>query len=228
MSYEPQRHDFQADIEQTIADYVELQRQVMEKMSGTESIAQGVNDAVNAAIVAIQSPVDPRISSAVSRFRGLPEEYVEPALELFAARAFQILLPDMVQLEKRIEHLIHMAQDAVPSHRASTTLAKVVRCYLMGLDAETIAMCRAALDVSISDAIESLLDGGPKTVSMRQKLERLRTAGRLSELELGDALAVWRQGNEILHNNMDDVQRATEVVSKTLRVIGAVYPQAPM
>jgi hypothetical protein len=225
---EAERHDFQTDLEQTIADYVELQREVVEQMSGTESVAQGVHDAVDEAILAIKSPVDPRISAAVNRFRRLSDEYVEPALELFTARAFQVLLPDMVHLEKRIENLIALAQDAVPSQRASTTLAKVVRCYLLGLDAETIAMCRAALDVSVSDAVESLSDGGPNAVSMRQKLDRLKFAGRLSELEQADALAVWQQGNEVLHNNIDDVQRARDVVSKTLRVVGALFPQGLM
>ena len=220
-----ERHDFQTDLEQTIATYVELQREVVEQMSGTESVAQGVHDAVDEVIVALRSPVDPRLSAAVNRFRRLPEEYVEPALELFTARAFQVLLPDMVRLENRIENLIGLAQNAAPSQRASSTLAKVVRCYLLGLDAETIAMCRAALDVSVSDAIESLADGDAKPMSMRQKLGRLKAVGRLEELQQEEALAVWQQGNEILQNNIDAVLGAPEVVSKTLRVIGALFPQ---
>ena len=219
------RHDFQSDLEQTITDYVELQREVLELMSGTESVAQAVHDAVDEAILAIRSPVDPRISNAVSRFRKLPQEYVEPALELFTARAFQVLLPDMVRLENRIESLVDLARDAAPSQRASTTLAKVVRCYLLGLDAETIAMCRAALDVSVSDAIDTLRDGGSKPAGMRHRLDRLTSVGRLSALHREDALSVWQQGNEVLHNSIDDVPRAPELVSKTLRVVGALFPQ---
>ena len=220
-----ERHDFQTDIEQTISNYVELQREVLEHMSGNESIAQGVYDAIDEAILAIRSPIDPRISSAVKLFRRLPEEYVEPALELFTARAFQVLLPDMARLERRIETLIVLSQDAAPSQRAATTLAKVVRCYLLGLDAETIAMCRAALDVSVGDAFDSL-PASPKVVSMRQKLDRLRSAGRLSDAEQGDALAVWQHGNEVLHKNVDAVDEASELLSKTLRVTAALFPQS--
>jgi hypothetical protein len=62
-------------------------------------------------------------------------------------------------------------------------------------------------------------------VSMRQKLEYLQATGRLSAGESRDALEVWQRGNEVLHNNIDNVQHAPEIVFKTLRVIGALFPQ---
>jgi hypothetical protein len=220
------RHDLESDLEKVIADYIELQREVVENMTGSESIAQSINDAVDEAIPTIRSPVDSSIADAVARFRSLPEEYIEPALELFTARAFRVLLPDMVLLENRIETLVKLAHDAAPSQRAAATLAKIVRCYLVGFDAETIAMCRAALDVSVSDAVESLPTDSRRTkpASMRKKLDLLRETGRLSGLDTITALEVWEQGNEVLHNNSDEVRNAPEVVSKGLRVIGALFP----
>lgn len=220
------RHDFTFDLEQAIAGYVELQREVVEQMTGTESIAQGIHDAVDQAIHAIRAPVDPKVAAAVDRFRSLPDEYLEPALELFTARAFQVLLPDMVRLESRIEELITLAHEAAPSQRAAAALANIVRCYLLGLDAETIAMCRAALDISVSDIVKTLATNGSgaKPSSMRKKLKLLEASGKLSPVERAAALEVWECGNEVLHNNPIDVKSAPEVVAKALRVIGALFP----
>jgi hypothetical protein len=222
-----ERHDFTYDLKKTIGEYVELQREVVEQMTVTESIAQGIHDAVDQAIHAIKAPVDPRIAIAVSRFRSLPEEYLEPALELFTARAFQELLPDMVRLEKRVEELIGLAHEAAPSERAGAVLSNIVRYYLLGLDAETIAMCRTALDISVSDVINSLdTKASAKPASMRKRLELLEAAGKLSGLARADALEVWNQGNEVLHSNPIDVNSAPDVVAKALRVIGAMFPPA--
>jgi hypothetical protein len=224
-------HDLEADVLRTIAGYVDEQREVIELMSGTESVAQRVTDSIDEAIAAIQSPVGPSISDATTRFRGLPADFVEPALESFAARAFGALLPDMVQLEKRLDAVMQLAIDAAPSQRASATLSKIVRSYLLGLDAETIAMCRAAIDVSVSDIVEPLAlepsARGAKIVSMKDKLEFLVSRGRLSEASRKDAIEVWRQGNEVLHNNINDIKSAPKVVGKTLNVIAALFPLDP-
>jgi hypothetical protein len=187
---------------------------------------QGIHDAVDQAIYAIRSPVDPEVAVAVGRFRSLPEEYFEPALELFTARAFQMLLPDMVRLERRIEELVSLAHEAAPSKRAAAALSNIVRCYLLGLDAETIAMCRTALDVAVSQVVDSLESKsvGGKPASMRRKLDLLEASERLSALDKTDALEVWNQGNEVLHNNPIDVKNAPEVVAKALRVIGTLFP----
>lgn len=220
-------HDFEADLNRTIADYVELQREVVESMTGAESIAQSIHDAVDDAVLAITSPIAPRAANSLDRFRSLPDEYIEPALDLFTARAFQELLPDMVRLENRIESLVDLAHQAAPSPRAAATLSKVVRCYLLGLDAEAIAMCRAALDVSVSDAVDSLDDGivGPVPLSMKKRLDLLKASDRFADLDVTAALDVWYVGNEVLHNNIDSVNRAPEVFSKALRVIGSLFPE---
>jgi hypothetical protein len=220
------RHDFTSDIERTIADYVELQRETVELMTGTESVAQSITDAVDEAVHAIRAPVDPRVAFCVDRFRNLPEEYLEPALELFTARAFQVLLPDMVKLEARIEELISLAHEAAPSTRAAVALSSIVRCYLLGFDAETIAMCRTALDVSVNDVVESLVskDGSGVPISMRKKLELLEVSGKISSIQKKAALEVWGRGSEVLHNNPMDVEGAPGVVATTLGVITALFP----
>jgi hypothetical protein len=151
---------------------------------------------------------------------------LEPALELFTARVFQELLPDMVRLEKRVEELIGLAHDAAPSERAGAVLSNIARCYLLGLDAETIAMCRTALDMSVSEVVNSLdnTSVGGKPASMRKRLELLEAAGKLPGNARADALEVWNQGNEVLHSNPTDVNSAPVVVAKALRVIGALFP----
>jgi hypothetical protein len=223
-----ERHDFTYDLEQAIAGYVELQREVLEQMTGTESIAQGIYDAVDQAISAIKAPVDPKVAVAVERFRNLPGEYLEPALELFTARAFQALLPDMARLESRIEELVALAHEALPSQRAAAALASITRCYLLGLDAETIVMCRAALDVSVSDAVEASVTtgGGTTPASMRKKLELLEASGKLSPAERMLAVDVWARGSEVLHNKPIHVEGAPQVVARTLGVIGVLFPPA--
>jgi hypothetical protein len=226
-SMDADRHDLQHDLEEALKRYIDLNREVIEEMTGTESIAEAVHAAIDDAIAAVHAPVHPDAAGAVRRLRALPKDYLEPAFELFAARAFMSLLPDLVHLESRAEGLVTLIREASPSARATATLSKVTRSYLFSLDPETIAMCRAAVDVSVSDAIESLdaMNGRERPVSMRQKLDVLVRYGRLSEADRNSAVGVWRRGNEVLHSNIDNVSDAPEVVAATVRVIAALFPR---
>jgi hypothetical protein len=62
---------------------------------------------------------------------------------------------------------------------------------------------------------------------MRKRLEFLKAADRFSEADVASAFEIWQQGNEVLHDNTEHAERAPDVVSKTLRVIGALFPYRP-
>jgi hypothetical protein len=180
-------------------------------------------DSIEEAIAGIRSPLGPDIKAATERFRTIPEEFFEPALEAFTAYTFRALLPDLVQFEYRLQSIVQLAADAAPSERATAALSKIARCYLFGFDAETIAMCRAAVDVAVNDAI-NLHDGGAPAASMGSKLRSLVNAKLLSPDREGDAWDVWRHGNEVLHNNVEDIEPAQQLVRKSMAVVAELFP----
>jgi len=132
--------------------------------------------------------------------------------------------------EARLLDLLFLMRECQANPRTTKFLALVSRCYLFGFDAECIAMCRAAVDAELTaevrddDCLSVLGDRQGRNRRMFDLTDRMAVAkksGRFSPDAYDKAVAVRKNGNDVVHRSPSLPRPALEVISDTLAVIAA-------
>lgn len=130
--------------------------------------------------------------------------------------------------EERIWHLMAWSQDCEFSPRAEAFLARVSRCYLYGLDAETAILCRSVLDAEFEAEIPN--DRCIDKLGLPTKQRRFGLADRIAVAamtgRIDDRMAEWARDVKKVGDRAVHAWPAAESVEallpKTVLVIRAL------
>jgi hypothetical protein len=158
----------------------------------------------------LQDAVDP-----ANPYHGIPKR----GLELAAAEQFIDTLPRTIS---RAEEIIWAALDAHPSPKVSAYMRRLGRCYLAGLDAEVVILCRAVLDTALRDVLGDK-DTGPS--SFYDRIELLRKRGALSEGAIAASHQIRIRGNKAVHEEPAEGAIALETLRMTMLVVAELIEE---
>lgn len=152
--------------------------------------------------------------------------------QLLAERAIAALK----KAEERFWKLLRLVSlTRSTSRHGQAFLKRISLCYMFGLDAECIVMCRAVLDaefqanISLDDCIQVLGDddrkvsqNGQPLYTLRERISVAEKIGRIDCATREKAHKVVRCGNQIVHCTPDTQHDAYEIIVDTLAVIDAL------
>lgn len=151
---------------------------------------------------------------------------VRPQLQIDLARR------DLSDLDKKAARLVHVLSVVIegqPPERVRAYLQRVARCYVAGLDAETVVMCRAVLDAAFEERVpEAALESHLKARSLTRApvlADRITVAGRTGIISRDVEAAARRvkdAGNDAVHNAPGANMPALEALTETTRILAAL------
>ncbi len=139
---------------------------------------------------------------------------------------------DIGSLNQRVERtteLLALLLEFQPTHRASAYLGRVVSCYVYGLDAECIVMCRAVLDSAFDHAVtsakvRSVLPARrtEKGIHLAQRIDAADLIGVISKSEASVARAIKDSGNHAVHSVPLATLTPLEAIRGTMAVLSSL------
>jgi len=130
--------------------------------------------------------------------------------------------------EGRIWDLLDIVARSQPGRRTGAFLRRVSNCYLYGLDAECMVMCRSVLDaeleaeISNDECIDVLGQRTPPYFGLADRIAVALKQERITYEGAQDARDVKDAGNMAVHGSPEVVVKgmtASHVIEKTIRVI---------
>ena len=129
----------------------------------------------------------------------------------------------------RLSDVLAVLIESPPSERARAYLQRVSRCYLNGLEPETVIMCRAVLDAAFEDRIsESLVwthvprNHAGQTAVLADRITAAQRSGIISPEMAASARAVKDAANQAVHGIPLATLPPLEAVRVTATVLGAI------
>ena len=140
------------------------------------------------------------------------------------------LVPLVSDATKRALELAHHVLTR-PRHRAVTTfLARMGRCYVLGLAPECVLLCRTALEQAVARAVEArgVRTSSPegRAPSTPERLAALRREGGLSAETLRRAEAVWDRSELALRGDPDAAEDVLETIAETSDALDELYRES--
>lgn len=144
----------------------------------------------------------------------------ERVFEYFAGMLALDALYRVEKTKERILAVVELLPDTAPPQRSEKFLQRIVGCYLNGFDAETIVMCRAAVEVIVEEHWSQ--SGRTDLGEMIKVLER---KSAITEEQADDMWEINRQAKEVIH---DEPHRrpldAGDCVQRISRLLVQLHP----
>lgn len=157
-----------------------------------------------------------------SEFELYPQ--VVEALQLRLASEF---LGDTRGMAGRCLELLTFAFDGAPKDQVARFLARVARCYILDLAAETSIFCRAALENALNEKYAATGTPWPRNDKGESpgplRIQFASDKGWLSAAVATEAKEVWTRGSKSAHADPAVVTNARETVAATARVLEELY-----
>jgi hypothetical protein len=131
------------------------------------------------------------------------------------------------EMAERAFELLTMVIVGSPKEQVRRFLARVARCYILGLAPECAVFSRAAVENALDEKYHLTStpwprnDKGESPVSLR--IAKAKDSGWLSESVAKDAKEIWTRGSKSAHADPEIVRQARETVSAATRVLNELY-----
>jgi hypothetical protein len=130
--------------------------------------------------------------------------------------------------EERLAELASLHLPVRCSPRVTSYLRQISSCYVVGLYAPTIAMCRSALESALPDLFEKRgmtlpPVGTSGSSTFKQRLDAVSRFKYLTPEGYRAAELVRLRANTVLHHDPDVVVQARGTVAATLEVLTEIY-----
>lgn len=140
---------------------------------------------------------------------------------LWATLCLQVLYSVEANGE-RLPALVRLLPDSDPPKRSLRYLSDIAQCYLIGLDAQCIVSCRAAVEVLVEN-----LGGDLSGVALGAAIRTLRDTNRISPAQAADMFEVNRQAREAIHDEpAHRAPSAEDCVARVSRLLAQLSPAA--
>jgi hypothetical protein len=153
-------------------------------------------------------------------------EEVSQALQIRIARSY---MPSTASMVERCFELTQLVVRASPREQVQRFLARVGRCYILGLVPETVIVCRAALENALNEKYFRMRHPWPQDASkaspMKLRIQTARSQDWLTDEAAAAAEVVWTRGSKAAHADPLVVQHALETVRYTMSVLEQLYAE---
>ena len=140
---------------------------------------------------------------------------------LFAHLAYQGARSACSETERAFDLLELISGRSLPPS-VEAFARRIGRCYVAGLDAETIVMCRAVVENCIKQKLATEGIKMDSDTRFRQRVETARSLGFLSIEAAGDARTVWTRGSKAVHDDPTVVKDVLGTIALTMNVVEAI------
>lgn len=134
------------------------------------------------------------------------------------------VVPDLAMATQRCFQLAALVLDTQPGEPVRKYLARLSRCYLAGLDSESIMLCRAILENILLERFRA--EGIDAPWRMRERLDMAAKRGWILPIDVQDAMTVWVRGNKAIHDDPDVVGDPFGTIRITLALVARLAPRA--
>lgn len=148
---------------------------------------------------------------------GLHDEIVD-AMQITLARSYATNTREMAERALALTQLVISAR---PKEQVLSFLRRASRCYVLGLAAESIILCRSALETALSEAFDKRGISTPGRL-----IDRLRHGvdlGMFDQQAYRDGETIRVRGNTTVHNSSEVPKDALGTLQLTMSVLGALY-----
>ncbi|HEY7091200.1 MAG TPA: hypothetical protein VH518_24095 [Tepidisphaeraceae bacterium] len=158
-----------------------------------------------------------------------PSKYM---IRLVEARFAQQFLHKVLQGSfQRFANLATLVRPDSASNWTMEFFRRVGRCYVYGMDAECVILCRSILDaefknqISNDDCIKILGDKQNLRFELSDRIAVARALGRIDDNANDDASAVRNLANRTLHVHPGEAKRccAFDAIAKTLSILRSLH-----
>jgi hypothetical protein len=148
---------------------------------------------------------------------GLHDETVD-AMQIAMAETYSVKTRAMAE---RCLALTRLVISARPKERVLRFLRRASRCYILGLPAESIILCRSALETAVTEAFDRSGIEGPGTLNDR--LIAGSKKGMFTPQIYRDALVIKQRANVAVHNDPEVPTDALGTLQLTMGVLSSLY-----
>jgi hypothetical protein len=145
---------------------------------------------------------------------------LEHALQIKLARKYAST--SRLKSERSVE-LATVVVRATPDPVILEYLARLSRCYILDLRAETVILCRAVLENAVKRKYDRVGVSPPKDrqgrVTMASRLQGAVDHGWIGERVRGDCQAIWLRGSKAVHNDPDAVKDVLGTLTMTMTAV---------
>ncbi len=191
-----------------------------------DSSAANLLAGVEALLVPTQQPAE-LLDWGASQWLAGNEQFaveVRERIQIAVARRYCASTAEMARRCLELAQEIHSVR---PNQVVSRYLTRLSRCYILGLSAECVMICRAVLENAVTEAYDRHGEPFPSDRKGRQtmnaRLDRACELSWLSAKATGFARDVWTRGNKAVHSDPEATRDTLGTVRMTLSVLGELY-----
>lgn len=122
---------------------------------------------------------------------------------------------------KRMMSLSRVDATRLPSRVTNGYLREAVRTYILGLPQACVALCRAALEQALKEALGLQLSG--VFITFQDLLKEARKWKILDDTTEDMARDIANAGDEVMHEKPCDSPKAAEILSATRGLLQQIY-----
>ena len=151
------------------------------------------------------------------------QQLTGPAMALLEVRLARGYVPAASHLYRRCFELLSCIVEVEPTERVRRFLHRVSRCFLLGLEPETIILCRSVLESAVEERLDDTRRKGVREAahgaSMKVKIDLLHGQGWITDDSRRAAMVIWERGNAAIHKDPEAVGNAIEIIRKLVEVL---------
>ncbi|MBA3342882.1 MAG: hypothetical protein H0T48_13740 [Gemmatimonadaceae bacterium] len=173
--------------------------------------------------------------SEAEKLRGIPDTFPSnknlplypQVFEAIQIRIAAEYLESTWQMTERSFDLLRFVVAGNPKEQVRGFLARVARCYILGLAPECAVFCRASIENALNEKYHATGTEWPRNERGESpaplRIQLACDKGWLSAEAAVDARTIWTRGSKSAHADVRLVKHARDTVAATSRVIAELY-----
>lgn len=173
--------------------------------------------------------------SEATKLRSVPDTFPTNADFPFYPQVFEAIqiriagayLENTRQMTERCFDLLRFVVAAAPKEQVRGFLARVARCYVLGLAPECAVFCRASVENALNEKYHATGTEWPRNEKGESpgplRIQFAHDKGWLSSDAASVARTIWTRGSKSAHADAALLKDARDTVAGTSRVIGELY-----